>query len=110
MKRRTVVVSIAAVILVVAAVLFAGITTLSSSSYTNRVECTDYEITVIQASTITNESGVFQTFQTESNTTSFTTTTNYSATVGHTTVSTIGPKAAFGTAEVYVTSSCTFVK
>jgi hypothetical protein len=110
MKRRIVIASVAVVILVVTAVLFVETTIESTSSYTNRVGCTDYEVTIIQASVITNASGAFQTFQTISATTSFTTTTNYSATVGHTTVNAIGPLAEFGTAEVNVTSSCTFVK
>lgn len=106
MKRRIVVVSVAVVILVIAAVLF-EITIQSSSSYTNRVGCTDYEVTIIQGSTFTNGS---QAFETVSTTTSFTTTTNYSATVGHTTANTVGPQAESGTGEVYVTSFCTFVK
>jgi hypothetical protein len=108
MKRR--IVSIATVFLVVAAVLFVGVITQSSPGYTNIVGCTDHEVTIIQASVITNASGAFQTFETMSATTSFTTTTNYSAAVGHITVNAVGPRAEFGTAEVNVTSSCTFVK
>jgi len=88
MKRRIVIVSLVVVILVVTAVLFFAVTI--QPGYTNRIGCTDYEVTVVQASVITNGSGAFQTFKTISTTTRFTTTTNTSASVGHITVNTVG--------------------
>ncbi len=105
-KRWFVAISVAVVILLVAAFVRRDHRRLSSRS-TDRVACTDYGVTMSQGSTFTNESTSFETLSTTSR---FTTITNYSAAAGHTTADTAGPRAEHGTAEVLVTSSCTFME
>jgi len=103
--RRRIIVSITIAILVVATLLFIGIT--SQPTYTDKVSCTNYKTVIYEGSTFANGSIAFET---ESTTTSFTTTTNQSATIGHTSVTSFGPQATGLTGEAVVTLSCTFIK
>jgi len=105
MKRWTVVASVTVAVLVVGAVFFV-IATRPTSSYTNRLACTDYETWVVEGSSVNSTTAYGYAITT----TSFTTTTNASATVGHTTVYGFTPPL-FGT-EVSgnATRSCTFIK
>lgn len=105
MKTRTVLASVGVAVLVVGAVVFV-IATQSSSGYTNRVGCTDYETYTYEEPSTINESVSYGSATT---TTVFTTTTNTSATVGYTTAYgfTLSPLPnAVGNA----VRSCTFVR
>ena len=108
MKRWTVLGSVAVAVLVVAAVLFV-ITTQSSPSFTNRVGCTGYEVIVAEGSSFTNGSIAYETATTV---TSFTTTTNTSATVGHTIANSFTQPAYPNPPliEASFSGSCTFIK
>jgi len=82
MMKWTIVAPAAVAVLVIAAVLFM-IATQSSSDYTNRVGCTDYETFTYEEPSTVNESVSYGSVTT---TTVFTITANTSATVGYTLV------------------------
>lgn len=103
MKRWTIAALVATLVIVVATVLF--VMSVQSPTFTSQVKCTDYETTIVEGSTFSNGS---QSFDTVSAVTTFTSTANYSTTIGHTSVNTRGPLAESGTGETYITQSCTF--
>ncbi len=105
MKSWTVVAFVAVAALVAGAVVFV-VATKSSPGYTNRVGCTDNETFYYEQPSTVNKSVSYGSVTT---TTVFTTTTNTSATVGHTTAYafTLAPLTnAWGNA----VRSCTFIR
>ncbi len=110
MKRLTVVSSGVVAVLVVAAVSFLIITTRSSPAYTNRVGCTGYEVLVGEVSSYTNNDSTA--YNTATTATSFTTTTNVSATVGHV-IATSFTQSTYPNpyvVEASFSGSCTFIR
>jgi hypothetical protein len=104
MKQRILIASTgAAVIIVVAAIIFA--TTQASETYSNKLECTDSAVIIyFEPSTI----GVPPSAQTETTVTSYTTTTNSTATVGYTTLTNF--TQPFTNANEVIMRSCTYIK
>jgi len=97
--------SVGVAVLVVGAAFFV-IATRPSSNYTNRVGCTDTETITWEQTSIVNQT---VSYGSETTTQVFTTTTNTSATVGHTTVSSFTlPPAENGWGNAV--RSCTFIR
>ena len=97
-----------AVIAVAVMAVFSVVFIQVPSGYTNRVNCVDSIVTVVQASTFTNGSaGVIMV--TASTVTSFATTTNAYVMTGHVTTERFGPFATL-LGEVTTLRTCTFEK
>jgi len=105
MARQPLLVVLAVIIVVLMAIVFV-VTTQTPTGYTSKVSCVDSVTITFYASTFSNGS---QASETTTAVTSFTTTANSSATVGHvTTQSLVGH--LFLTGEATTERTCTFVR
>ncbi|MGP8057695.1 MAG: hypothetical protein ACLP9K_08880 [Nitrososphaerales archaeon] len=106
MKAQAVAVVVVVVLIVAIAGVVFVVTTLLSPAYTTKVSCVDSVVIVYAGSTLSNGG---QASETVTSVTSFTTTTNSSATAGHVTAQNLSGYVPL-TGEATGQRSCTYVR